>query len=205
MFHLLLTVFHFIIKYFNLFFLERKFDSIKDRELINILWEQCIPNKLYTFVTLDENLKSLSKIDNNFQNSNAICNVKKIIEDGTNLDILQKYFLEILNYLSVYCYSLLFPQNNRFGIQNKVSFTIHFKQWKDSKIKPIVPTAAPNEIPIKKIDLTKLAKEPQNYNRGVNKFEQKPIDVDKRKFVLVKKTKPIKHPANLKGKVQLDA
>ena len=56
------------------------------------LWEQCIPNKLYTFVTLDENLKSLSKIDNNFQNSNAICNVKKIIEDGTNLDILQKHF-----------------------------------------------------------------------------------------------------------------
>ena len=92
MFHLLLTVFHFIIKYFNLFFLERKFDSIKNRELINILWEQCIPNKLYTFVTLDENLKSLSKIDNNFQNSNAVCNVKKIIEDGTNLDSLQKYF-----------------------------------------------------------------------------------------------------------------
>ena len=54
-------------------------------------------------------------------------------------------------------------------------------------------------------DLTKLAKEPQNYNREVNKFEQKPIDVDNEKLVLSKKTTPIKKRLNLKGKAQLHA
>ena len=39
-------------------------------------------------------------------------------------------------------------------------------------------------------DLTKLAKELQNYNQEVNKFEQKPIDVDNEKLVL--STAPIK-------------
>ena len=61
----------------NPFFLQRKFDDIEDRELINMLWKQCIRNELYIFIRLDENFTSLSKIDNTFQNSNAI--VKKFI------------------------------------------------------------------------------------------------------------------------------
>ena len=55
-----------------------------------MLWEQCIPNELYTFIRLDENLKSLSKIDHTFQTSNSI--VKKFIENGADLDKLQQYF-----------------------------------------------------------------------------------------------------------------
>ena len=52
-----------------------------------MLSEQCIANELYTFIRLDENLKSLSKIDNTFQTSNTI--VKKFIENGADLEKLQ--------------------------------------------------------------------------------------------------------------------
>ena len=114
------------------------------------MWEQCIPNELYTFIRLDENCKSLSTIDNTFQNSNAI--VKKFIENGGNLDKLQKYWV-----MYQYIYSLLFPrcytQNNKFGVQNKVSFTLHFIEWKDSK--SVFPTVAVVTKEIVTNDLTK--------------------------------------------------
>ena len=77
-----------------------------------------------------------------------------------------KNILKILDNISVY-YSLLFfkyyTRNNKFGVQNKLRFTLHFKEGKDSKkIKPIIRAAAVNEMPMN--DLKKLSKEPQNYN-----------------------------------------
>ena len=110
-----------------------------------------------------------------------------------------------------------YTENNKFGFQNKVSFTLYFKEWKDSKSVFSTGVAVTNEIVTNDLtksdtakipmnDLIKLAKEPQNYNREVNKFEEKPIDVDNEKFVLSKKTTPIKkNTLNLKEKVHFNA
>ena len=62
--------FSIIIQDFNTFFLERKFYVVEDRELINMLWEQCIPKELHAFILLDKSFKTLSNIDNTFENSN---------------------------------------------------------------------------------------------------------------------------------------
>ena len=108
--------------------------------------------------------------------------------------------------ISVYlffAFSKILYRNNKFGFQNKVSFTLYFKEWKDSKSVFSTGVAVTNEIvtndltkpdtaKIQMNDLIKLAKEPQNYNREVNKFEENPIDVDNKKFVLSEKTTPIK-------------
>ena len=143
-------------------------------------------------------------IDNSFQNSNAI--VKKFIENGTNFGNLQEYFKNTRQHISILFFAFFkyYTRNNKFGVQNKLRFTLHFKEGKDSKkIKRIIRAATVNEIPMN--DLMKLSKEPQNYNWLVNKFEQKPINVDNKKFVLTKKTIPTKKTLNFKGKAQFDA
>ena len=82
------------------------------------------------------------------------------------IQVTYKNILKILDNISVYYFLLFFKyhtQNNKFGIQNKLRFTLHFKEREDSKkIKPIIRTAATNEMPMN--DLLKLSKEPQNYN-----------------------------------------
>ena len=86
--------------------MEREFDGVEDRELINMLWEKCIPNELYAFITLLENFMSLSDIDNTFQNSNVM--VRNFIENGTNfkkmVQIFREYLKKILDNMSVYLF-----------------------------------------------------------------------------------------------------
>lgn len=41
-------------KDFNVF-LDSKFNTVDDREMLNMLWQHCIPKSLYDFIKLPEN------------------------------------------------------------------------------------------------------------------------------------------------------
>ena len=65
--------------------------------------------------------------------------VKKFIENSTDLDKLQEYLKKYsTTYYYIYSLPKYYTQNNKFGVQNKESFTLYFKYWNNSKkIKPI--------------------------------------------------------------------
>ena len=69
---------------------------------------------------------------------------------------------------------MLFPKfyvnNDKFGTQNKIQFTLHYQNWKNKNL-PV------GEIPDVAIDPTKMRKSPINFERKVEAFEQRPIKV----------------------------
>ena len=54
--------FTFLILYLNPFYLERKFETNVEREFVNTLWMFLMPGNLYSYITQNENMKTLNKI-----------------------------------------------------------------------------------------------------------------------------------------------
>ena len=54
--------FTFLILYLNPFYLERKFETVVEREFVNTLWAFLMPNNLYDYISLKDNVETLNKI-----------------------------------------------------------------------------------------------------------------------------------------------
>ena len=57
--------FTFMIWYLNPFYLERKFETIIEREFVSTLWMFLMPSNLYDFISQNENMAQLNKLKKN--------------------------------------------------------------------------------------------------------------------------------------------
>ena len=71
---------------------------------------------------------------------------------------------------------MLFPKyfvnDDKFGVQNKVQFTMHYQNWKKKKPSVLV-------MPDVVIDTSEMGKNPTNFERRVEVFEKQPIKIYK--------------------------
>ena len=93
--------FTFLILYLNPFYLERKFETNVEREFVNTLWMFLMPGNLYSFITLNENMKTLNKIKIKYQDAKEIV-IGFIKHDQSNLSVLSEFLEKTLFYINFY-------------------------------------------------------------------------------------------------------
>ena len=127
--------FTFMILYLNPFYLERKFESIIEREFVNVLWAFLMPNKLYVHITDNANIKTLNKIKIKYQDAKDIM-IAFLFNDPTNINILSD-FLEKNAILYQFLFGNLFPKCfcriNDYGINAKTLFNTYYHNFNVQK------------------------------------------------------------------------
>ena len=127
--------FTFMILYLNPFYLERKFETIVEREFVNVLWTFLIPSNLYNHITRDDNMKTLNKIKIKYQDAKDIM-IAFLFNDPANIIILSG-FLEKNAILYQFLFGNLFPKCycriNDYGINAKTLFNSYYHNFKVRK------------------------------------------------------------------------
>ena len=154
-----MDIFIYLIKDFNPFFLDGTFNKDSDLEMVKMLWEYSMPKSLYDYIKLPENFEKLCDGKNSYKDANLI--IKKYVYNKAFCNEFFEFFKKLL-VVYQYIYSMLiskyYAQNDKFGIQNKVPFTLNYKHWKKNKV------AEDN--------FKQLAKNPVNFDRNIEVFEQ---------------------------------
>ena len=123
--------FTFMILYLNPFYLERKFESIIEREFVNVLWAFLMPNQLYVHITDKANMKTLNKIKIKYQDAKDIM-IAFLFNDPSNINILSD-FLEKNAILYQFLFGNLFPKCfcriNDYGINAKKLFNTYYHNF----------------------------------------------------------------------------
>ena len=131
-----IDIFSFLILYFNLFNLERKFETPIERDYVNVLWTYLMPETLYSFISKNDNVKALNKTRVKFQHAVEI--IKQFIEEESigkqeqQFNILKEY---LTKYLKIYqfIFGNLFPRYfgkiDDYGIQSKIEFNSYYKNY----------------------------------------------------------------------------
>ena len=79
-------------QYFTLINLDRKLDNEKDKFMVKLLWDECIPHDFTRDIYKNENYNSINNPKLTYQKANAI--VKNFIEEDVNRINLLKYKIE---------------------------------------------------------------------------------------------------------------
>ena len=135
-----IDIFSFLILYLNPFYLERKFETIIERDYINVLWSFLMPETLYNFICKDENVKTLNKIKIKFPHAIEIINL--FIEDesiGTQeqqFNTLKEFLIKnakIYQFIFGNLFPKCFARIDDYGIQSKTTFNFHYRNYLSQK------------------------------------------------------------------------
>ena len=123
--------FTFMIIYLNPFYLERKFESLIERDFVNVLWAYLMPNELYRHISGEANIKTLNKIKIKYQDAKDIM-IAFLFNDPSNIIILGD-FLEKNAILYQFLFGNLFPKCfsriNDYGINAKTLFNRYYRNF----------------------------------------------------------------------------
>ena len=155
--------FTFMILYLNPFYLERKFETIIERDFVNVLWTFLMPSKLYNHITGNDNMKTLNKIEIKYQDAKDIM-IAFLFNDPTNINILSD-FLEKNAILYQFLFGNLFPKCfcriNDYGINAKTLFNTYYHNF---NVQKNIINWAKEENLQSPIDMTTLNDDNDNYN-----------------------------------------
>ena len=147
------------------FFLNATYGEEIDKDMIKMLWEQCVPKAFYEFVKQSDNFEYLLLQNVSFKGVNAL--VKQFASQSNNWTSLKNCFSAY--YLTYqYVYAMLFPkyytQNNKLGMQNRIKLALCYERWRQTR-----------QVAKKPFNF-QVENRPENYERF--QFEQKPIKID---------------------------
>ena len=123
------------IKNINPFSLERKIFDVKDREMINMFWEDCNEPSFYKHIYQPDNFLYLNGKNVIYPRVAEI--VMNYIEaDNKNFDKLKRKLIENKKIFQ-FVYSSVYPEVYSFvkkrGVDMRNNFHLKFKEWKDRK------------------------------------------------------------------------
>ena len=173
--------FSFILLYLNPFYLERKFETIIERDYVNLIWSYMMPETLYNFICMEDNYKTLNKLKLKFHETNEI--IKIFLEnDSTYFDVLKDYLIKNARSYQ-FVYGNLFPRYfariDDCGIQSKTNFNNFYKnyvnhknvfEWRQNSILPTIPDIEGDVSTL--LNLTELNDENVNFEK-LNQIQEK--------------------------------
>ena len=162
----------YILLYVRPFFLAVTYADNKQRDMVKMLWEKCLPAKFYEHIKKPDNFFILNSGKLTFNQA------KNIVLSYMQLpDFWQELIKMIIKRHKVCQYVLLFPitylQINKYGIKIRNDFSLCFTEWLNENIK--------------KEHLQKLGKNTINYannNEKRHPHEQKPISNNNKENIL---------------------
>ena len=122
-------------KNINLFSLERKIFDVKDREIINMFWEDCNEPSFYKHICQPENFLYLNGKNIIYPQVAEIV-MNYIDADDKNFDKLKRKLIGNKTIFQ-FVYSSVYPEVYSFvkkrGVDMRNNFHLKFKEWKDRK------------------------------------------------------------------------
>ena len=116
------------------FFLHATYSDEDDREMIKMLWGQCVPKAFYDFIKKPDNSEHLLSQNVSFKRVKAL--ISKFAADGHYWQGLKNCFTAYYSTYQ-YVYSMLFPkyytQNNKFGMKNRIKFALCYERWRSTQ------------------------------------------------------------------------
>ena len=114
------------------FFLETTYFHIQDREMVRMLWEECLPQRYYDYIKQPENFELLHS------NKLTFKQVKDLIGSYLFIPGAWKELIEFFKkYHAIYQYTYahLFPKtySNRDGFAKKVQYKMCLENWRQKK------------------------------------------------------------------------
>ena len=171
--------FTFMIIYLNPFYLERKFESVIEREFVNVLWTYLMPNQLYQHISGEANIKTLIKIKIKYQDAKDII-IAFLSKDPFNIDVLSD-FLGKNAILYQFLFGNLFPKCfsriNDYGINAKTLFNRYYRNFHVQK--NMISWA--NEENLQSVSLNDNDNENEDYNDEKKENKQEKQEEKKRK------------------------
>ena len=173
--------FSFMILYLNPFYLERKFETIIERDFVNLLWTFLMPSKLYDHISGNDNMKTLNKIKIKYQDAKDIM-IAFLFNDPSNINILSD-FLEKNAILYQFLFGNLFPKCfcriNDYGINAKTLFNTYYHNF---NVQKNIINWAKEENLQSPIDMTTLNDDDNDNNNDENKenIEIKQEEIEKK-------------------------
>ena len=190
--------FTFMIIYLNPFYLERKFESLIEREFVNVLWAFLMPNKLYVHISGDANMKTLNKIKIKYQDGKDIM-IAFLFNDPNNINILSD-FLEKNAVLYQYLFGNLFPKCfcriNDYGINAKTLFNTYYQNFHVQK--NMINWANEENLQSSPLNMTTL-NEQEDFNENIE-IKQENIEIKQEKQEEKKRKLKIKNEEIKKAK-----
>ena len=120
-----------MIIYLNPFYLERKFETIIEREFVNVLWSFLMPNQLYVFISSDANMTTLNKIKIKYQVGKNII-MAFVNANAENMNILSEFLAKnamLYQYLFANLFPKCFCRVDDYGIMAKTSFNKFYHSY----------------------------------------------------------------------------
>ena len=121
----------FMIIYLNPFYLERKFESVIEREFVSVLWSYLMPNQLYVFISSDANMTTLNKIKIKYQDGKNII-IAFVNNNAENMNSLSEFLAKnaiLYQYLFANLFPKCFSRVDDYGIMAKTSFNKFYHSW----------------------------------------------------------------------------
>ena len=194
--------FTFMIIYLNPFYLERKFESLIEREFVNVLWSYLMPNKLYAHISGETNIKTLNKIKIKYQEAKDIM-IAFLFIDPSNITILSDFFKKNA-ILYQFLFGKLFPKCfcriNDYGINAKTLFNTYYQNFHVQK-NMINWANEENLQSSSPLNMTTLNdQEDFNENKENIEIKQENIEIKKEKQEEKKRKRKIKNEERKKEK-----
>ena len=115
----------------NPLYLERKFESILDREYVNAIWCLQMPNDFYNFISQPEHFETLNKLKLKFQDANEI--VKSFTDHETQFQLLTEFLIPFYQFIFGNLFPRCFARIDDYGIKNKTAFDNQYKIYLSQK------------------------------------------------------------------------
>ena len=122
-------------KNINPFMLERKIVDVKNRDIIYMLWDECIEKTFYKHICENVNFIYLNS-KNVLYSKTAQIVLNYLNKDSKNIALLRRCLQKHMKVIQ-FVYSRFFPEIysliDKRGINLKNEFLLTFKTWKDKK------------------------------------------------------------------------
>ena len=124
-----------ITKNINPFSLERKTIDVKNREIIYMLWQECIEKSFYKHICENDNFVYLNS-KNVLYSKTAQIVLDYLNKDTSNIVRLRKCLqnhMKTIQFVYSRCFPEIYSLIEKRGINLKSEFLLTFKAWKDKK------------------------------------------------------------------------
>ena len=119
----------------NPFSLEHKITDIKNREIIYMLWDECIEKTFYKHIFENENFIYLNS-KNVLYSKTAQIVLDYLNKDQKNIILLRRCLqkhMKVIQSVCSRCFPEIYSLIDKRGINLKSEFLLTFKAWKDKK------------------------------------------------------------------------
>ena len=126
-----IDILSFLVQNYNPINLEIKLKAEKEREMVKLLWDVCIPHEFVNFMLKHKSYNIISQPNLTYQKANTI--VKSyLLEDRNRINQFKYKMAEKFNLIH-YIYTKIYNRTNNFGIERKIDFHFQFQMWRKEK------------------------------------------------------------------------